>query len=60
MHQWRLRSAAPGDEAAIHGLVQELAAYEREPDAVEAGPADFAAALFGPDSPGPRPRGRDR
>lgn len=32
--------------AAILGLVRELAAYEREPDAVEATEADFRVALF--------------
>jgi GNAT superfamily N-acetyltransferase len=32
--------------AAIMGLVHELAVYEKEPDAVEATRAHFAAALF--------------
>lgn len=44
---WRVRPARPEDAAAVHGLVTALAEYEREPDAVEGGPEDFAAALFG-------------
>jgi GNAT superfamily N-acetyltransferase len=43
-----LRAAVPGDEAAILALVRALAVYEREPDAVKAGAADFTVALFGP------------
>lgn len=46
---WRVRGAEPGDVGAIHELVLALADYEREPDAVEATPDDFQAALFGPD-----------
>lgn len=46
---WRIRRAEEGDVDAIVGLVHALAAYEREPDAVEAAPDDFRAALFGPD-----------
>lgn len=34
---------------AIHTLIEELAFYEREPEAVEATPDDLAAALFAPD-----------
>jgi GNAT superfamily N-acetyltransferase len=44
-----IRMARPDDVPAIDGLVRELALYEREPDAVEATPDDFARALFGPD-----------
>src|SRR4051812_4288705 len=44
---WRIRSARPEDVPAIDALVRELAVYEREPDAVEATPDDFRAALFG-------------
>ena len=44
-----VRAARPGDEALVLRFVRELAAFEREPDAVEAGEADIAAALFGPD-----------
>jgi len=45
----RIRPAEPGDVEAIAVLVHRLAVYEREPDAAEAGPDDFAAALFGPE-----------
>jgi GNAT superfamily N-acetyltransferase len=45
----RVRAAEPRDVPAIDALVRELADYEREPDAVEATPEDFASALFGPD-----------
>ena len=45
----RIRDAEPGDEALILHFVRELATFEREPDAVEATKADFAAALFGPE-----------
>ncbi len=45
---WRIRPAVPGDEAALDSLVRALAAYEREPDAVEGTAADLGAALFGP------------
>lgn len=47
--QARVRRARPDDVLAIAALVRELAVYEREPDAVEATPDDFRAALFGPD-----------
>jgi GNAT superfamily N-acetyltransferase len=43
---WRLREAAPADADDIERLVRELAAYEREPEAVVATARDFAAALF--------------
>lgn len=45
---WRVRPARPGDVRQIHSLVQELADYEREPDAVKAVPEDFGAAFFNP------------
>ena len=45
----RVRMAMVSDVEAILGLVQALADYEREPDAVEATPAQFEEALFGPD-----------
>lgn len=48
-NSWRVRLAEVGDVEPIHTLVRELAAYEREPDAVEAVTADFTSALFGPD-----------
>lgn len=41
-----IRPATPGDLPDILRLVHELAVYEREPDAVEATEADFAAVLF--------------
>ncbi|WP_425956593.1 GNAT family N-acetyltransferase [Xylanimonas sp. McL0601] len=43
-----LRPARPGDEPGILACIQALAAYEREPDAVEATTADLTATLFGP------------
>ncbi len=43
-----VRPAQPADVAVLLELVHELAAYEREPDAVEATEAMLAAALFGP------------
>jgi GNAT superfamily N-acetyltransferase len=45
---WRVREARLEDVPAIFGLVQELADYEKEPDAVLATAEDFAAALFNP------------
>ena len=44
-----IREAAPGDVPVIRQLVQELADYEKEPDAVDATEADLHDALFGPD-----------
>lgn len=44
-----VRPARPEDVEVIDALVRELAVYEKEPDAVEAVPQDFAVALFGPD-----------
>lgn len=41
-----VRRAEPGDVPALHDLIHELAAYEREPDAVEAAAADLHRALF--------------
>ena len=42
-----IRAAAPADAATILRFVRELAAYEREPDAVEASEATLGEALFG-------------
>lgn len=42
-----IRSATPADVPAILRFVRELAAYEREPDAVEATEETLAEALFG-------------
>ena len=41
-----IREATPDDVSAILRLVHDLAAYEREPDAVEATEEHFTAALF--------------
>lgn len=41
----RIRKALPEDARLIHRFVSELAAYEREPDAVEATPADYRRQL---------------
>ena len=41
-----LRPATPADLPDILRLVHDLAVYEREPDAVAATEADFAAVLF--------------
>ncbi|MEX2484962.1 MAG: GNAT family N-acetyltransferase [Brumimicrobium sp.] len=41
-----IRKAKKGDEKAIMGLVQELAEYEREPDAVINTPEQLAIDLF--------------
>ncbi|MFC3688735.1 GNAT family N-acetyltransferase [Aquipuribacter hungaricus] len=43
-----VRPARPDDIPAVHRLVRALAAYEREPDAVEASADDLVAALFAP------------
>lgn len=43
----RVRRAEPGDVGELDAMIRELAVYEREPDAVEATPADLAVALFG-------------
>lgn len=43
-----IRPAAPGDGALIHELVSALADYERLAHEVEATPAQFETALFGP------------
>jgi GNAT superfamily N-acetyltransferase len=43
-----IREATAQDVPDILSLVRELAAYEREPDAVEATEEMLAAALFGP------------
>ena len=42
-----IRPAEPGDVAVVLELVRELAAYEREPDAVEATEELLNTALFG-------------
>jgi GNAT superfamily N-acetyltransferase len=47
-----IRPAQLADVPVVLALVHELAAYEREPDAVVATQADFQAALFGADPAG--------
>lgn len=44
-----IREATPADVPVILSLIKELAAYEREADAVVATLADIQAALFGDD-----------
>lgn len=41
-----IRWAQPGDEEALHHLIEELAEYEREPDAVLAVPDDLTRVMF--------------
>jgi GNAT superfamily N-acetyltransferase len=41
-----LREATPGDVPVLVGLIRDLAAYEREPDAVEVDESLLADALF--------------
>jgi len=41
-----IRPATADDAAAIHGLIYELAVYEKEPDAVEATPESLRAQLL--------------
>ncbi len=43
-----IREARPGDTGDLLRLVRALAAYEREPHAVEATEESLTAALFGP------------
>lgn len=46
----RIRTATPDDVPAILGMIHDLAAYEREPDAVRTTEPQLHAALFGPDA----------
>jgi GNAT superfamily N-acetyltransferase len=48
-----LREATPADIPDLLRLVRDLAAYEKEPDAVEATEAMYAAALFPSDGSTP-------
>ncbi len=43
-----IRPATPADISAILQLIRDLAAYEREPDAVKVTVAGLTATLFGP------------
>jgi GNAT superfamily N-acetyltransferase len=45
-----VRDATPDDLDEIVTMVRELAAYEREPDAVVLHPDEFARYVFGPDA----------
>ena len=45
-----IRDARPADLPEILAMVRELAAYEREPDAVVFDPDEFARHLFGEDA----------
>ena len=42
----QIRPATPADVATILGFIRDLAAFEREPDAVEATEESLTAALF--------------
>lgn len=44
-----IRPARPSDVPALFDLIRELATYEREPESVEAAPADLERWLFGAD-----------
>ena len=56
MSQWSIRSAQPSDVPDILKMIQELAEFEREPDAVKATTADLTRILFeGGDAPHPAP-----
>jgi GNAT superfamily N-acetyltransferase len=46
VRSWLIRPAEPGDEDQLLALIQALAEYEREPDAVRTTPSDLAVALF--------------
>jgi GNAT superfamily N-acetyltransferase len=50
-HGMQIRRATPEDAETIHRFVCELAAYEREPDAVEASAATYRAQLSEPVPP---------
>lgn len=45
-----VRDATPADLPEILAMVRELAAYEREPDAVEFDAAEFGRNIFGEDA----------
>ncbi len=47
----RIREATPADATTIHRFICALAAYEREPDAVEVSPERLAAQLASPQPP---------
>ncbi|MBT0774112.1 GNAT family N-acetyltransferase [Kineosporia sp. J2-2] len=43
---WRIRPVAPSDIDAVHGILQESAAFHRQQDPIEATPQALRAALF--------------
>ena len=43
-----IREALKGDMAAVHGLITELAVFEKEPDAVKVTVSDLENDGFGP------------
>ena len=49
LESYSIRPALPTDIPSIQRLIIELAIYEKEPDAVEAGEAELERALFGAD-----------
>lgn len=51
-----IREATPDDIPALLRLVNDLAAYERQPEALEATPEQYAAALFPDDGSTPTTR----
>jgi GNAT superfamily N-acetyltransferase len=52
----QIRPARPEDVESLHAMIEELAEYEREPDAVEGDAADLRRALFdGADTPSGAP-----
>ena len=50
MHSVEIRNATADDASLILRFVQELATYEKEPEAVVATEADIQASIFGPES----------
>ncbi len=50
MPELTLQTATPEDIPVLLDFVHQLAAYEKEPDAVEATQADIHQGLFGPDA----------
>lgn len=50
MHPVEIRNATADDASLILRFVQELATYEKEPEAVVATEADIQTSIFGPES----------
>lgn len=51
MAEITIRAAGPADAEVVHRFVRALAAYEREPDAVEVTPTELRAQLATPAPP---------